>query len=192
MNPKVDAWLNKAKQWRAEMEALRGVLLEFPLKEEVKWGKPCYTLDGKNVVLILPFKACCALLFAKGALLDDASGKLVQPTENTQAARQWRITSVEEVQRQRRALRAVIAQAIAVEEAGLEVALKRTEDYAVPEEFQVQLKGSKRLQAAFAALTPGRQRAYLLHFAGAKQSKTRAARVEKWVPRILEGKGLDD
>ena len=192
MNPKVDAWLAKAKKWRPEMEALRTLLLETRLSEEIKWGKPCYTLNGKNVVLILPLKNYCALLFSKGALLDNTSGLLIQPTENTQAARQLRISSTEEIRKHRRAIQAILAQAIAVEEAGLEVALKKTSDYTVPEEFQSQLDAKPRLRTAFAALTPGRQRAYLLHFAGAKQSKTRPSRVEKCIPRILEGKGLDD
>jgi uncharacterized protein YdeI (YjbR/CyaY-like superfamily) len=192
MNAKVDEFLRKAKQWRAETKKLREILLSQSLTEELKWGKPCYAFGQSNVVLIQGFKEYCALLFCKGALLKDARGVLVKPGENTQAARQIRFTNLREVLEMERLVKAYVSEAIDVEKAGLEVTYKKTADFAIPEEFQKQLKTTPSLKTAFAALTPGRQRGYLLYFSGAKQSKTRQARIEKCLPRILQGKGLDD
>jgi uncharacterized protein YdeI (YjbR/CyaY-like superfamily) len=192
MNAKVDEFLRKAKQWRAETKKLREILLSQSLTEELKWGKPCYAFGQSNVVLIQGFKEYCALLFCKGALLKDARGVLVKPGENTQAARQIRFTNLREVLEMERLVKAYVSEAIDVEKAGLEVTYKKTADFVIPEEFQKQLKTTPSLKTAFAALTPGRQRGYLLYFSGAKQSKTRQARIEKCLPRILQGKGLDD
>lgn len=192
MNPKVGAFLRRQDRWRAEFEKLREILLASGLTEELKWGKPCYTLDGKNVALIHGFKEYCAILFHKGALLKDAKSVLVQQTENVQAARQVRFTSVQEVAKLERTLKAYLRDAIEIERAGLRVPFKKTEEFELPEEFESRLAADARLKAAFAALTPGRQRAYLFHFSQPKLSKTRAARVERHVPRILEGLGLDD
>lgn len=192
LNPKVDAWLAQATKWREEMTTLRVLLLEAGLTEELKWGKPCYSLDGANVVIVLAMKDTCALLFCKGALLTDPEGWLIQPTENTQAARQMRFTSVAEIRKRESAIRRNLTAAIAAERARLDVVYKATADFAVPEEFSAELESNPALRRAFEALTPGRQRGYLLFFAGAKQSKTRAARVEKCRPLILVGKGLHD
>ncbi len=192
MNPEVDWYFDKAGQWQAATEQLRNIVLDCGLTEALKWGCPCYTHQGANIVLIHVFKEYCALLLFKGALLADTHGILVQQTENVQSARQIRFTDVKEVVAQQSALKTYIYQAIAVEEAGLSVPMKKTEDFAVPEEFQQRLDHSPALKEAFGALTPGRQRAYLFHFAQAKQSRTRAARVEKYIPKILAGKGLDD
>jgi uncharacterized protein YdeI (YjbR/CyaY-like superfamily) len=174
------------------MERLREILLDSGLDEELKWGQPCYALDGKNVALIHGFKAYCAVLFHKGALLKDVKGVLIQQTKNVQAARQLRFTSVKDVAGIEKTLRAYLREAIANERAGLKVPFKKTEDFELPEELESQLATNARLKAAFAALTPGRQRAYIFHFSQPKQSKTRAARVEKHLPRILQGLGLDD
>lgn len=192
MNPKVDAFLSKSKKWKEEFEALREIILGCQLTEELKWGVPCYTFQGKNVVLIHGFKEYCAILFFKGALLKDAKGVLITQTENTQASRQIRFTSVQEVSKMQAVLKSYIKEAIKVEKDGLQVPFKKTEEFNMPEEFQRKLKEFPKLKTAFEALTPGRQRAYLLHFSGAKQSKTRESRVEKCMPQILEGKGLDD
>jgi uncharacterized protein YdeI (YjbR/CyaY-like superfamily) len=192
MNPKVDAFLKRQDKWRAEFEKLREIILDTGLSEDLKWGQPCYALDGKNVVLMHGFKEYCALLFHKGALLNDAKGVLIQQTKNVQSARQIRFTSVKEVEKLEKTVKAYVREAIEVERAGLKVERKKTEDYEVPEEFESKLAASKKLKAAFGALTPGRQRAYIFHFSQPKLSKTRAARVEKHVPRILEGLGLDD
>lgn len=192
MNPKVDAFLKREKKWRAEFEKLRAIVLDTGLEEELKWGKPCYSLDGKNVVLMHGFKEYCALLFHKGALLKDPKRVLVQQTANVQAARQIRFTSVEQVTRLEKTVKAYVRAAIANERAGLQVQFKKTEDFPMPEELASRLAGNRKLKAAFTALTPGRQRAYIFHFSQAKQSKTRAARVEKHIPRILAGLGLDD
>jgi uncharacterized protein YdeI (YjbR/CyaY-like superfamily) len=191
-NPKVDFFFTKAKQWQAEFEKLRMVILDCPLTEELKWGVPCYTFDGKNIVLIHGFKQYCAILFVKGALLKDAEGILITQTENVQAARQIRFTSVEEIEKLRTILKAYIIEAIEAEKAGLKVDLKKTAEFSFPEEFITRLEEVPDLQEAFDALTPGRQRAYLLYFNAAKQSKTREARIEKYVQKILNGKGLDD
>lgn len=192
MNPKVDFYFQKAGKWQKETEQLRNIVLDCGLVEELKWGVPCYTFQNANIVLIHTFKDYCALLFFKGALLGDPEGILVQQTEQVQAARQIRFTHLREIIGQEAALKAYIYEAVAVEEAGLKVAFKKTEAFAVPEEFQQKLEEVPALKTAFEALTPGRQRAYLLHFAAAKQSKTRVSRVEKCMPLILEGKGLDD
>ena len=192
MNPKVDAYVSKAKNWKEEIEQLRSIVLECPLTEELKWGNPCYTHEDTNIVLIHVFKEYAALLFFKGALMKDAKGLLIQQTENTQAARQLRFTSVSEITKLKATIKAYIKDAIAVEKAGLKVEFKKTAEFNMPEEFQIRLDGMPALKKAFAALTPGRQKAYLLHFSAAKQSKTRESRVEKAIPQILDGKGLDD
>jgi uncharacterized protein YdeI (YjbR/CyaY-like superfamily) len=192
MNPQVDAFLSEADQWREEMTTLRAIILSCPLTEELKWGKPCYAFEGSNVVIIQGFKEYCALMFCKGALLKDARGILVRPGENTQAARQARFTDVREIVKLAALLKAYIKEAIAAEKAGLEVKYKTISEFAVPEELQNKLDENPALKTAFKALTPGRQRAYLLYFSGAKQSATRAARVEKVMPQILRGKGLND
>jgi uncharacterized protein YdeI (YjbR/CyaY-like superfamily) len=191
-NPKVDFYFNKANKWQAELAQLRTIVLDCQLTEELKWGVPCYTFEDNNIVLIHVFKAYCALLFFKGVLLNDPIGILVQQTENVQAARQIRFTDVDEIVEMEHILKAYIANAIEVEEAGLEVEFKKTAEFNMPEEFQEKLDENPALKTAFEALTPGRQRAYLLHFSAAKQSKTRTSRVEKCTPRILDGKGLND
>lgn len=191
-NPKVDAFLSRAKRWHDEFEKLRKIILESDLTEELKWGNPCYSFQNKNVVLMHGFKEYCALLFFKGALLRDPEKILIRQTAMVQAARQIRFTSVREINKLRPALKAYIRDAIEVEKAGRKVELKKTADFAVAEEFQNKLKKLPALKKAFAALTPGRQRAYLLYFSSAKQSQTRASRVEKSMPRILAGKGMDD
>jgi uncharacterized protein YdeI (YjbR/CyaY-like superfamily) len=192
MNPKVDEFLRKAAAWQQEFKKLRKIVLSCGLTEELKWGKPCYTFQETNVVIIHGFKEYCALLFTKGALLKDADRLLIQQTENVQAARQIRFTSAREIAKLEPTLKAYIHEAIAVEKAGLKVDYKPTSEFAVPEEFQNKLEAFPALKTAFQALTPGRQRGYLLYFAAPKQSKTRAGRVEKCVPQILQGKGLDD
>ncbi len=191
MNPKVDFYFNKGK-WQKELEQLRTIVLDCGLTEELKWGCPCYTFGKSNIVLIHVFKEYCALLFFKGALLHDANGILIQQTVNVQAARQIRFTNVSEIVKLKKILKAYIYEAIEVEKAGLKVKLKKTAAYTIPEEFQKQLNKKAALKNAFNALTPGRQRAYLLHFAAPKQSKTREARIEKSIPQILKGKGLND
>lgn len=191
-NPKVDAVLAKAKKWKEEFEKLREIVFECGLTEELKWGQPCYTLGKSNIVLIHGFKEYCALLFFKGALLNDTKAILVQQTENVQAARQIRFTNLKDILKLQATVKSYVKEAIKVEKSGLTVALKKTTEFEVPEEFQHQLDKTPALKKAFAALTPGRQRAYLLHFSAAKQSKTRAARVGKAIPHILAGKGLDD
>jgi uncharacterized protein YdeI (YjbR/CyaY-like superfamily) len=192
MNPKVDGLLRKAKKWQEEFETLRQIVLDSPLTEDVKWGQACYASDGRNIVLIHGFKEYCALLFFKGALLKDPKAILIQQTENVQSARQIRFTSVREIVEMKPILKAYIREAIDVEAAGLKVKLKKTSDFKVPQEFQNQLDEKPALKKAFAALTPGRQRGYLFYFSAAKQSKTREARIEKCIPQILKGKGLDD
>ena len=192
MNPKVDEYLRKAKKWQAETKKLRRISLDCGLTEELKWGKPCYTYQKSNVVLIHGFKEYCALLFMKGTLLKDPNGILVQQTENVQAARQIRFTNVREIVEMEPILKAYIKEAIKVEKAGLEVDYKKTSEFAVPEEFQNRLIESPALKTAFDALTPGRQRGYLLHFSAAKQSKTRETRIEKCLQQILDGKGLNE
>jgi uncharacterized protein YdeI (YjbR/CyaY-like superfamily) len=192
VNPKVDAFLKRQDKWRAAFEKLRAILLDAGLTEELKWGQPCYALDGKNVALIHGFKEYCAILFPKGVLLRDPKGVLIQQTKNVQAARQIRFTSVQEVTKLEKTVKAYLRDAIEIERAGLKVQLKKTEEFELPEEFDSKLAANAKLKAAFAALTPGRQRAYIFHFSQPKLSKTRVARVEKHVPRILKGLGLDD
>ncbi len=192
MNPKVDFYFDKPGNWQNEFRQLRKIVLDCGLDEELKWGHPCYSLSGRNIVLMHGFKEYCALLFFKGALLQDAHGILIQQTERVQAARQVRFTNTREMVKLAPVLKALVFEAIAVENAGLKVALKKTSDFPVPAEFSNKLAATPGLKAAFKALTPGRQRAYLLHFAAPKQAKTREARIEKCVPRILDGKGLDD
>lgn len=192
MNPKVDWYFNKATRWQEEFERLRTLLLATGLTEELKWGHPCYTLEKKNVVLMHGFNDYCALLFCKGALLNDPEGILVQQTANVQAARQVRFTGLMDLKKLEPVLKSYIEQAIAVEQAGLKVKLKPTSAFDMPEEFAQRLKEEPALKKAFNALTPGRQRGYLLHFASAKQAKTRQARIDKHTTRILQGKGLDD
>jgi uncharacterized protein YdeI (YjbR/CyaY-like superfamily) len=192
MNPKVDFYFDKARQWQEEIKRLRIIILECGLDEELKWGNPCYTYQNSNVVLIHTFKEYCALLFFKGALLSDAAGILVQQTENVQAARQIRFTSPDEIVELKPTLKACIYEAIEVEKAGLKVEFKKTQEFSIPEEFQKRLDEAPALTTAFNALTPGRQRAYLLHFSKPKQSKSRESRIEKCMQRILEGKGLND
>lgn len=188
----VDGYIRKNKQWSAPLQRLREVVLGTPLTEDVKWRVPCYTLGGKNVVFLGAFKDACTLSFVKGVLLKDPRAILQRIGENTQSAKLVKFTTVDEIDRLAPVLRDYILEAIAVEQSGQKVAMKSTADFPVADEFQQQLDGNKKLKAAFEALTPGRQRAYLLYFSGAKQSKTRAARVEKVTPQILAGKGLDD
>lgn len=192
MNPKVDWFFDKDGQWKSSFAKLRELALDSGLTEELKWGHPCYTLKGKNVFLMHGFKDYCALLFHKGALLKDDHGILVQQTANVQSARQIRFHNLKEIERLAPVLRSYMQQAIAVEQAGLKVDLKRTEQFDVPEEFAAKLKAMPDLKKAFKALTPGRQRGYLLHFGSAKQARTREARIENNLERILAGKGLDD
>jgi uncharacterized protein YdeI (YjbR/CyaY-like superfamily) len=192
MNPKVDGFLRKAKKWREELQKLRKIILDCQLTEEVKWGQPCYTLDKKNIVLMHGFKEYCALLFFKGALLKDAKGILITQTENVQAGRQIRFTNARDIVQMEPLLKAYIQEAIEVEKAGLKVKLKKTNEFKTPGELQDKFDEIPALKTAFHALTPGRQRAYLLYFSAAKQSKTRQSRIEKYTRQILAGKGLDD
>ena len=192
MNPKVDFYFSKAKKWQEELERLRMIVLDSPLNEELKWGCPCYTFQKSNIVLIHGFKEYCALLFFKGALLNDANGILIQQTENVQAARQIRFTNVREIVKMKIILKAYIYEAIEVEKAGLKVNFKKTIEFIIPEEFQKNLDKNPALKTAFDALTPGRQRGYLFYFSQPKQSKTRESRVKKCMQQILNGKGLND
>lgn len=191
-NPKVDVFLDSADQWQEEFRKLRMILLDSPLTEELKWGVPCYTFNGNNVVLMHGFKEYCALLFIKGSLLKDVNTILIRQTENVQAGRQIRFTGVQEIAELEPVLKAYIQEAIEIEKAGLKVDFKPTAEFAVPEEFQKKLHENPALEAAFHALTPGRQRAYLFYFSQPKQSKTRESRIEKYIPHILNGKGLND
>ncbi|MEK4011765.1 YdeI/OmpD-associated family protein [Peribacillus sp. FSL M8-0224] len=191
-NPKVDEFLGKAKKWKEEFETLRNIVLDCELTEEFKWMHPCYTFENKNIVLIHGFKEYCALLFHKGALLQDAHGLLIQQTENVQGARQIRFTNVQEIVATESILKAYIHEAIEVEKAGLEVEFKKNEEFIIPEELHNKFDDNPALKTAFEALTPGRQRAYILYFSQAKQSKTRESRIEKCMQKILDGKGLKD
>lgn len=191
-NPKVDFYFSSNERWEKEIVQLRRIVLECGLVEELKWGCPCYTFQSANIVLIHVFKEYCALLFFKGALLQDSHGILIQQTENVQAARQIRFQELKEILEQEAWIKAHIYEAIEVEKAGLKVELKKTEEYAVPEEFQEKLDSDQALRVAFEGLTPGRQRAYLFYFSQPKQSTTRQSRIEKCVPAILEGRGLKD
>ena len=192
MNPKVDFFFTKESRWQKEYEQLRTIILDCGLMEELKWGCPCYTYQNSNIVLLHGFKEYCALLFFKGALLNDPNSILIQQTENVQAARQIRFTSSREIVKMEKILKAYIYEAIEVEKAGLKVKLKKTSEFKIPEEFQKQLNKSSALKKSFDALTPGRQRAYIFYFSQPKQSKTRESRIEKCTKQILDGKGLDD
>lgn len=192
MNPKVDAFISKADKWQKEYEKMREIALDCGLQEALKWGCPCYMYQNGNVVLIHGFKDYCAYLFFKGALLSDPEDILIQQTKNVQAGRQIRFTNAKEIVKLESALRAYIYEAIELERAGLKVRLKKTSEYKMPEELQQKLKKMPSLKKAFEALTPGRQRAYIFYFSSARQSKTREARIEKYVKQILKGKGLDD
>lgn len=192
MNPKVDWYFNKNETWKDEIALLRKYVLDTGLVEELKWGVPCYTLNGANVVLIHCFKEYCALLFHKGVLLKDKEKILVQQTKNVQSARQMRFTDAEQINDMKDIVKDYIHQAVKIEKQGLKVELKTTKEFEMPEEFQNRLEKNKALKKAFATLTPGRQRGYLLYFSSAKQSKTREARIEKYLQNILDGKGLDD
>jgi uncharacterized protein YdeI (YjbR/CyaY-like superfamily) len=187
----VDFFFNKESKWQKEYAQLRSILLACGLSEELKWGKPCYTFEGNNVVLIHGFKEYCALLFHKGALLKDTHGILVQQTENVQSARQIRFTHLKEIVKIKATLKAYVYEAIEIERAGLKVKMKKTTEFPMPLEFKEALK-DRELKAAFEALTPGRQRGYLLYFFQAKQSKTRIARIEKSIPDIFDGKGYNE
>ena len=192
MNPKVDWFFAKDTQWKKEYEKLRMIILDCGLMEELKWGCPCYTYENTNIVLIHGFKEYCALLLFKGALLNDPNGILIQQTKNVQSARQIRFTNAKEIVKMEKILKAYVYEAIEVERAGLKVKLKKTSDFKIPEEFQKQLNKKPALKKAFDALTPGRQRQYIFYFSQPKQSKTREARVQKYMKQILVGKGLND
>lgn len=192
MNPKVDFYFTKDQKWIQEIRELRTIVLDCQLTEELKWGCPCYTFDQSNIVLIHVFRDYCALLFFQGALLKDPQGILVQQTANVQSARQIRFTSLQQILDIKPALKAYLFNAVEVKEAGLKVDLKKTKEFNIPEEFQEKLDGNSNLKTAFAALTPGRQRGYLLHFSAPKQAKTRVARIEKAIQDIFDGKGLRD
>ncbi|OME77147.1 hypothetical protein BK120_26825 [Paenibacillus sp. FSL A5-0031] len=192
LNLKVDGFIGKSKKWKEEYKKLRNIVLDCELTEEYKWMHPCYTFQNKNIVLIHGFKEYCALLFHKGALLKDSNGILIQQTENVQAARQIRFTSVQEIVEMEAILKSYINEAIEVEKAGLEVVFKKNTEYTIPDEFQNKLDEMPALKTAFEKLTPGRQRAYIFYFSEPKQSKTRESRVEKYKQQILDGKGLND
>ena len=191
-NSKVNWFFERAKKWQNEMEKLRSILLECPVTEELKWGKPCYTFQERNVAIIQGFKEYCALLFPKGVLLKDPKGILIQQTENVQAARQLRFTSAPEIVRLKSVVKTYVKEAVAIEKAGLEVTYKKTSEFKMPQELRDRMVESPALETAFQALTPGRQRGYLLYFSAAKQSKTRESRIEKCMPKIFKGKGLQD
>ena len=191
-NPKADFYFNKAEKWKTEVKKLRALVLGCGLAEEVKWGCPCYTFQGNNVVLIHDFKEYCALLFHKGALLKDARHILIQQTKNVQAARQIRFTGLKEIVKMEKTVKAYVLEAIDIEKSGVKVSMKKTTEFDMPEEFRIKLDEHPALRRAFEALTPGRQRGYLLYFSSAKQAKTREDRVEKYIPQILDGMGLED
>ena len=191
-NTNVDFYFSKAKKWQEEIRKLRTIVLDCGLTEDLKWGVPCYQFQKSNMVLIHVFKEYCALLFFKGALLKDTHGILIQQTKNVQAARQIRFTHIEEIANMESIVKAYIKEAIKVEKAGVKVSLKKPSEFEMPEEFKNVLGGTPALKKAFYALTPGRQRGYLLYFSSVKQSKTREARIEKWLKQILKGKGLED
>ncbi|MFZ4616176.1 MAG: YdeI/OmpD-associated family protein [Rectinemataceae bacterium] len=192
MNPKVDEFIGDESRWQEEFRKLRQILLDCRLSEELKWGKPCYMAKGKNILIMHGFKEYCALLFVKGSLLKDSKGILVAQTENVQAGRQVRFTKVQEIVKLEKTLKEYILEAIEVEASGLEVQFKKASEYVVPEELRKRLDGDSALRTAFQSLTPGRQKGYIFHISQAKQSTTRESRIEKCVPRILDGLGLDD
>ncbi len=191
-NPKVDEFINSADKWQEEFKTLRTILLGCNLAEDLKWGKPCYTFENNNIVLMHGFKEYCALLYIKGSLMRDPFGVLVQQTENVQAGRQIRFKNIREITAMETILKDYVREAIEVEKAGLEVEFKKNTEYAIPEELQKKLDENPALKTAFEALTPGRQRGYILYFSDPKQVKTRESRVEKCIPQILNGKGLND
>jgi uncharacterized protein YdeI (YjbR/CyaY-like superfamily) len=192
MNPSVNWFFEKSTKWQSAYLELREILLSFDLNEELKWGCPCYTYENKNVVLIHGFKEYCALLFMKGSIMNDPNQLLIQQTENVQAARQIRFKNIEEIISQKSIIKSYIKNAIEIEKSGVKVEMKKSSEYKIPEEFQSALNEMSELKLAFDKLTPGRQRAYLLYFSSAKQSKTRTERIEKYIPKILDGKGLED
>lgn len=192
MNPKVDFFFEKAKKWKDEYAVLRKNMLDCGLTEELKWGTPCYTFEGKNIVLIHGFKEYCALLFFKGALMKDPKKILIQQTKNVQAQRQIRFTSLQQVNKLKSVIKAYVFEAVKVEESGAKVVFRKTSEFAIPDEFKKRLSKDGILKKAFESLTPGRQRGYLLYFSSAKQAKTREARIEKNISNILDGKGLED
>lgn len=192
MNPKVNFFFENAGQWQEEFEKLRAIALSTELAEDLKWGCPCYTYEGKNIFLIHGFKEYCALLFFKGALMKDPDHILIQQSKNVQAARQIRFTEVQQITDLEKELQAYMFEAVEIEESGAKVEMKKTGEFDMAEEFQARLDHDSPLKEAFESLTPGRQRAYLLHFSSPKQSKTREARIEKCIPQILDGKGLND
>lgn len=192
LNPQVDAFINKATKWQAEYKKLREIVLSTDMDEDLKWMHPCYSYEGKNLVIIHGFKEYCAILFIKGALLKDPAKILITQTENVQAGRQARFTDLDEIIELEPVLKAYILESIEAEKAGLKIDFKPTSEFVLTEEFKKKLDGDAALKAAFEALTPGRQRGYLLYFSGAKQASTREARVEKCIPQILAGKGLND
>jgi len=191
-NPKVDEYLSKTKNWKVEFEKLRKIVLDCGLNEDMKWGVPCYTLEEKNIVLIHGFKEYCALLFFKGSLLKDAKGILIQQTANVQAGRQIRFTNIGEIVEMEDILKAYIYEAIEIEKSGLGIEFKKNIEFTIPEELQIKFDEAPSFKTAFEALTPGRQRAYVLYFSQPKQSKTREARIEKSMQQILKGKGLNE
>lgn len=192
MNPKVNFFFDNATQWKEEFEKLRAIALSTELVEDLKWGCPCYTYEGKNIFLIHGFKDYCAILFFKGALMKDPDHILIRQSENVQAARQIRFTELQQIVDLEKNLQAYMFEAVEIEESGAKVEMKKTKEFEMPEEFQSKLDNNSALKEAFESLTPGRQRAYLLHFSSAKQPKTREARIEKCIPQILIGKGLND
>jgi len=192
INPKVDTYISNAKKWQEETQALRMVLIDCGLSEDIKWGKPCYSFDESNIVIIQGFKDYFALLFFKGMLLKDANGVLVKMGENTNVGRQMRFADVKEIRKMKPIIKAYIQEAIELEKAGVRVTLKKTSEYTIPNELQNKLNEMPALQKAFDTLTPGRQKAYIFFFSQPKQSKTRESRIEKCIPQILEGKGLND
>jgi len=192
MNPKVDWYFDKNQKWQGEVKKLRTILLSCDLIEDLKWGCPCYTFEKSNIVLIHDFKEYCALLFFKGALLKDTKGVLIQQTENVQAARQMRFARVAEIAKLEKTIKAYVYEAVKLETSGVKVEFKKTTEFKMPAEFKTKLDKMPSLRKAFAALTPGRQRGYLLYFSSAKQVKTRESRIEKYIPQILAGKGLED
>ncbi|RAJ77384.1 uncharacterized protein YdeI (YjbR/CyaY-like superfamily) [Chitinophaga dinghuensis] len=191
-NGKVDAFFDMATQWEKEMEKLRDIMLDCDLTEELKWGKPCYANDGKNIVIIQGFKEYCALLFFKGVLMSDPDGILIKTGENTQVGRQVRFTNIKEINKLAPVLKAYVYEAIELERAGMKVEVNKDNSIPIPAELQHQLDTNKKFKAAFHALTPGRQRAYIYYFSSPKQSKTRESRIEKYIPQILEGRGMND
>lgn len=192
MNPKVDHFLVQAKNWREELSVLRSILMNFPLEEELKWGSPCYMFEKNNVIIIHGFKEYFGLMFFKGALMKDPQGLLVKPGENTQAGRQMRFKSMEELVQKEDFIKEYVLEAIELEKSGAKVILKKPSEFSIPTEFQTHLNNDTELKTAFEKLTPGRQKAYCMYFADSKQSQTRENRIEKYIPRILSGKGMTD